>query len=346
MLSIMMNENPCELIETKTAEEFMEALNPLNVEGHLRGNIIYRGQRDSRWDLIPSLFRRDDHVPSQKEDREINSDWTSADVNTCELDILTVFIDKIGKVNLTDYRFACILENVYKMHEERSHIIGQMQSSISNRSLTTDKIRTLYNSCSCLKKWPDIDALEIMALAQHSGLPTRLLDWTYNPYVAAHFAAFSLIGQKSDNDQKIAVWSLNKTSIPSIRYESIQNPRQDTCIYRLEPPFWGSNANAISQSGCFLFIKNLDLMEKFNGMNISEYLMKYQPFNGQTLAFKKVTLPARQFENVLEMCDLFGVSESKLFRTYEGCAADTKVRMPAIKTQINRLRADTFKCPT
>ena len=94
---------------------------------------------------------------------------------------------------------------VYRGLEDKSYELTTTLNRLGESHLEKHLLRNFRKYAQKQLKSEYTSIWNWLALAQHHGLPTRLLDWTYSPYVALHFATANFDRYHKDG----IIWAVN-----------------------------------------------------------------------------------------------------------------------------------------
>lgn len=276
-------DGPITEYRASTAEEFWEILSPQRYLFGPSNRPIFRGQASSEFPLEPSILRkRNDYIYSSPIFRSTKD--VSQNKIFSEIHVLNVFARYCDSAGLK------IPGDSEEFRLKQLHPPKAIDSFVFHRNL-----------------WPSKKYFDIMALAQHYGLPTRLLDWTYSSFVAAYFAASGAL--RDSQSGKLAVWVFNTEDIlPRLKnVETVRVPGSN-------------NANVAAQNGLFTLLRQeYRRGEPFKGPHCLE---DYVVACGSD-SLSKITLPTSQAPKVIDLCERYGVTGAALYPDFYGAAKAT-----------------------
>ncbi|MCE6966308.1 FRG domain-containing protein [Enterobacter sp. MW07] len=281
-----------------SANDFLNFLCSWNND--LRG-YVFRGHSREEYELLPSILREDkryladSQYPRIKDGERRNSNFEWSQIQT-------------------EY---IMLREFYKLSDK--HGLKVPNAERLRDSLLAKYDLTFSLSMNGAHDWIPSYLLETTALAQHYGIPTRLLDWSYDPFISAYFAA-SGVNQDEGN---LAIWCFNAESI------SLHSNLNKDFPFKVVTPPYSDNVNLAAQKGLFTHIPT-----KFNftSENASQIKVDRTPldlkldkllpslYQNKEKIFIKITLPCSEAKHLKEKLVQHGYGEARIYPGYTGIA--------------------------
>lgn len=299
-----------EVLEYKTYEEFLDDLKPNRQLDIIRRKYIFRGQSGD-WPLLPLALRTTD-----KNKLSLFAFTNGFNLQYAPIELVQRTMEY--NVLLKFYRYA--------------NTIGLKLPDTLFSSVEYSYPENLKNfeKEDVINEWLPDGLQEIAALAQHYGLPTRLLDWTFDISVALYFASYNAVKDKvastlypeAVNDD-LVIWGINYFELE--RAHSL-HPQKSPPI-RFVIPHYSDNPNIFAQKGILSFWKsdplelNNDVINKVCRTPLDKMLENFKYDSGfltDSPVIYKILIPASEALKIFKHISICGYNATTIFPGYNG----------------------------
>lgn len=171
--------------------------------------------------------------------------------------------------------------------------VEPFRSTMSHKHAEKESFTKFKNRATQMLTRAPADDWEWLAVAQHHGLPTRLLDWTRNPLVALYFAV------NPRGDSRRVVWIVPHKQ-PILSRRTIPNPFKLSEVARLIPPV--SSDRIAAQSGLF-----------------TVHPSPFQPLE-ELESLDQVVIEPEAVAPLRRQLSLYGINDQSMFPDLDGLA--------------------------